>query len=173
MKYDRRIRYYYLRFIRLRGQPHELALGMALGIFAGLMPIIPFQIALAVTIALFFKASKITAALGTWVSNPLNWYFLYYYTYKIGASILGLPRSNYYLESILASAHHGQGALVVVEKTLDAGGAIMGAFLLGGIVLGIIGAIPSYFIFLRLFQFIQVWRKTRREGKIGREQERG
>ena len=30
MKARRRLRYYYLRFIRLRGDPHELALGMAL-----------------------------------------------------------------------------------------------------------------------------------------------
>ena len=173
MKYDRRIRYYYLKFIRLRGQPHELALGMAFGIFAGLMPIMPFQIALAVTLALFFKASKITAALGTWVSNPLNWYFLYYFTYKIGASILGFPQRNHFLESILASAHRGDGVVVVVGKIFGAGGAIMGAFLLGGIILGVLGATPSYFIFLRLFQFIRVWRKKRRERRIGQGQESG
>ncbi len=71
MKFNRQIRYYYLRFIRLRGQPHDLALGMAMGIFCGMLPIIPFQTALAVTLAIFFKGSKITAALGTWVSNPL------------------------------------------------------------------------------------------------------
>ena len=73
MKYSRQIRYYYLRFIRLRGESHELALGLAFGIFAGMMPIMPFQIALAVALALVFKGSKITAALGTWISNPLSW----------------------------------------------------------------------------------------------------
>ena len=173
MKYDRRIRYYYLKFIRLRGQPHELALGMAFGIFAGMMPIMPFQIALAVTLALFFRVSKITAALGTWVSNPLNWYFLYYFTYKIGASILGIPQREHFLQSILASARQGDGALAVVGKIFGAGGAIMGSFLLGGIILGILAATPSYFIFLRLFQFIRVWRKTRRERRIGQGQESG
>ena len=91
MIFERQIRYYYLRFIRLRGDPSELALGMALGVFTGMMPIMPFQIAVAVALALFFKGSKITAALGTWISNPLNWYFLYYANYKLGAFILRLP----------------------------------------------------------------------------------
>ena len=63
--YERQLKYYYIRFLRLRGEPHELALGMAIGVFSGMMPILPFQIALAVTLALLFKTSKITAALGT------------------------------------------------------------------------------------------------------------
>ena len=167
MRYDRRLRYYYLRFIRLRGEPHELALGMAFGIFAGMMPIMPFQIALAVTMALLFKASKITAALGTWVSNPLNWYFLYYFTYKIGAKVLGLSERNHILSSILESARQGEGAMVVIGKIAGAGGAISGALLLGGIILGVLAALPSYIIFLRVFQFIRVWRNKRRNRKFG------
>ncbi|MFB0519881.1 MAG: DUF2062 domain-containing protein [Desulfatiglandales bacterium] len=34
---------YVSEFIRLTGHPHELALGMALGIFTGMLPGIPFQ----------------------------------------------------------------------------------------------------------------------------------
>ena len=170
MKYDRRIRYYYLRFVRLRGEPHELALGMSFGIFAGMMPIMPFQIALAVTMALLFKASKITAALGTWVSNPLNWYFLYYFTYKLGAAILGFKESNKFLPSILESAREGEGALVVIGKIAGAGGAISGSLLVGGIILGTLAALPSYIIFLRVFQFIRVWRRKRRNRKFGQAQ---
>ena len=59
------------------------------------MPILPFQIALAVLLALIFRGSKIAAALGTWISNPLNWYFLYLYSYKIGAAILCLARATF------------------------------------------------------------------------------
>ena len=94
MKFQRQIKYYYLRFIRLRGEPHELALGIAFGVFSGMMPVVPFQTVLAITLSLFFKGSKITAALGTWVSNPLNWYFIYYYSYRLGAWIIGLPEKT-------------------------------------------------------------------------------
>jgi uncharacterized protein (DUF2062 family) len=165
VRFSRQIRYFYLRFIRLRGEPHALALGIALGIFAGMMPIMPFQIALAVTLALLFKGSKLTAALGTWVTNPLNWYFLYYYAYKIGASILGIPGKSKIFSSVMASIRQGEEAIAIIGKIAGAGGTILAAFLVGGFIMGLIAAPPSYFIFLRLFQFIRRWRQDRRERK--------
>ncbi len=162
MKYSRQIRYYYLRFLRLRGEPRELALGTAFGIFAGLMPIMPFQMALAVALALFFKGSKITAALGTWISNPLNWYFIYYYSFKIGASLLGLSSHGKIFASVMASVRQGEEPMVIIGKIIGAGSAMMGSFFLGGLVMALIGAIPSYFIFLNIFQRIQDWRIKRK-----------
>ena len=163
MKLNRLTRYYYLRFIRLRGEPPELALGMAFGIFSGMMPIIPFHMAFSVLLALVFKGSKITAALGTWVSNPLNWYFLYYYNYKIGASIIGLSENNRVFSSVMGSIQRGEGALDIIGKILGAGGAMVAAFLLGGLIMAFIVAPLSYFIFLKLFQFIRDWRRKRKD----------
>ena len=162
MKYSRQIRYYYLRFLRLRGEPHELALGIAFGIFAGLLPIMPFQMALAVALALFFKGSKITAALGTWISNPLNWYFLYFYSFKIGASLLGLSGHGKIFASVMASVRQGEEPMVIIEKIVGAGSAMMASFFLGGLVMALIGAIPAYLIFLNIFQRIRNWRIKRK-----------
>ena len=67
MKYSRQLKYYLLRFTRLRGEPHDLALGLSFGIFSGMLPIMPFQIAFAVMLSLIFKVSKITAIIGTWI----------------------------------------------------------------------------------------------------------
>ena len=149
--------------MRLKGEPHELALGMAIGVFAGMMPIVPFQTALAVTIALFFRSSKITAALGTWVSNPLNWYFLYRYSYKLGGIILGLPEQNKVFSSITDAMSAGEESMVVVGKILGAGSAFVSALLLGGFVMGIVLASPAYFIFLKVFRSIRAWRRSRKE----------
>ncbi len=166
MKLSRLIRYYYLRFIRLRGDPHELALGMSFGIFTGMMPIMPFQMALAVTLALAFKGSKITAALGTWVSNPLNWYFLYYYSHKLGAGVLGATgKQSAMFSAIMLSIRQGEEGMVIAEKMLAAGGLMVGAFLLGGLIMGIVVAVPSYFIFLYVFRRIRAWRTSRKEQK--------
>jgi uncharacterized protein (DUF2062 family) len=165
LKFSRQIKYYFLRLTRLKGEPQELAMGMALGIFSGMLPIMPFQIALAITLALFFRGSKITAALGTWVTNPLNWYFMYYYSYKIGAALLGLPEGNGVISSVMVSIQQNEEALVVIGKIAGAGGTIVAAFLVGGFIMGFTAAIPSYFIFLRLFQFIRRWRRERRERK--------
>ena len=157
MKYNRRIKYYFLKIVRLRGEPRELALGVSFGVFAGMMPIMPFQTALAVTLALFFRASKITAALGTWISNPLNWYFLYYYSHKIGASILGLFIDRGIVSSVMNSIHKGEDVIVVIGKMAGAGSTIITSFIIGGFIMGVVISIPSYFIFLRLFIFIKSW----------------
>jgi hypothetical protein len=169
LKYSRQIKYYYLRFIRLRGDPRELALGAAFGIFAGMTPIMPYQTALAVTLALFFKVSKITAALATWVSNPLNWYLLYRFSYKIGASILGFSEKEGALIALMGSIQQAEGAMVVVGKIAGAGSAIISSFLLGGFVMGLVVAIPSYFMFLRIFRSIRGWREKRRDRKRWRK----
>jgi len=163
-RYVRTVKYLYLRLARLRGHPHDLALGMALGVFAGSMPILPFQTALALFLAFVFRASKITAALGTWVSNPFNWYFLYYYSYKIGAWMLGLPATSGVFHSVMASIHRGEDAWTVFNGIVGAGGGFMAAFLLGGLVLAVVSSIPSYFMFLRIFEYFRAYRdRIRRE----------
>ncbi len=171
MKFSRQIKYYCLRFSRLKGEPHELALGMALGVFAGMIPIVPFQTAFAITLALFFKGSKIAAALGTWVSNPLNWYFLYFYSYKLGAFILGLTEQKALFRSIMAAVRAGEEYMVIVGKIFGAGSSFITAFLLGGVVMGVISATPAYFIFLNMFRSIRKWRRSRKERRNWRNQD--
>lgn len=160
MKSRRLIRYYYLRFIRLRGDPHELALGMAFGIFTGMMPIMPFQMALSVALALIFKGSKITAALGTWISNPLNWYFQYYFSYKLGAWVLGMEGYSAMFTTIMDMVRSEAESMVIVKKIIEAGGLMGAAFLVGGVIMGTVAVLPSYFIFLCIFKRIRLWRDS-------------
>ena len=121
----------------LRGKPHEIALGMAIGVFIGITPTIPLHTILAVSLALLVGGSKLAAALGVWVSNPLSIPFFYYGSYRIGQLVLGLPGINLPDDrSLLAMA--------------SLGGKIVGAMLLGGVILGIIPAIVAYVLTLKL-----------------------
>ena len=163
--YERQLKYYYIRFLRLRGEPHELALGMAIGVFSGMMPILPFQIALAVTLALLFKTSKITAALGTWVSNPFNWYFIYIYDFKLGAYLLGVEGGHEIIKSVMASISRGDEMAVIWGKLFSSGITLVSALLIGGIIIGTVTATPTYFIFLKIFQKIREWRQKRKAEK--------
>jgi uncharacterized protein (DUF2062 family) len=164
MLFNRRFRYIYLRLIRLRGHPHELALGMAFGIFTGMMPIIPFHTIVAVSLSLVFKASKITAAAGVWICNPVTIYLVYKYCYRIGSFILGFDENTKIVGPAVEALNHGE-LLDVVAEILSAGGMVAAAFLLGGIVLGIIFAPPSYFIFFYLFKAFVSWRTSRKLSK--------
>ena len=165
LKYERRLKYYYLRFLRLRGEPHELAFGIAIGVFSGMMPILPVQIIFAVALALLFKASKITAALGTWVSNPLNWYFIYVYDFKLGAYLLGVDGGPEIIKAVTDSINRGDPMSVVWGKLFSSGITLVSALLIGGIIIGVVAAVPSYFLFLKIFQKIREWRLKRKADK--------
>ena len=133
--------------------------------FSGMMPILPFQIALAVALALLFKVSKITAALGTWVSNPLNWYFIYLYDFKLGAYLLGVEGGLDILKSVIASISRGDELAVIWGKLFSSGITLVSTLLVGGILIGIAAATPTYFIFLKIFQKIREWRQKRKAEK--------
>ncbi|MBN1906724.1 MAG: DUF2062 domain-containing protein [Deltaproteobacteria bacterium] len=164
----RQLKYFYLRLLHLKGEPHELALGMAIGVFSGMMPILPFQIALAVALALCFKASKITAAIGTWASNPLNWYFIYLYDYKLGAYLLGLEGGHEIIKKVMAAINRHDEISVIWNTLFSSGAAIVTALLIGGIIIGTITAVPTYLVFIWLFRKIREWRQKRKEKKAAR-----
>jgi uncharacterized protein (DUF2062 family)/uncharacterized protein YjlB len=86
------LRQAYDRFLRIRGNPREIAGGFALGLFVGMSPYLGLHMAIAVLLAACFKWNKIAAATGVWISNPLTAPFLYGATYVAGARFLGLKK---------------------------------------------------------------------------------
>jgi len=160
----RRLRFIYLKGLRLRGHPNELALGMALGIGIGMMPIIPFQTMIAVTLAILFGASKITAAAGTWISNPVTVYHVYKYCYLIGSFILGFDHHAKHLKP-MARAIGQVEYLEVIKIILSGGSKAVATFLLGGIVLGLLAAVPSYVLSYYCFKNLHAWRTSRKSKK--------
>jgi len=134
-------RWWWHEFLRqlgeLRCKPREIALGMAIGVFIGITPTIPFHTILAVSLAVLARGSKLAAAIGVWVSNPLSIPLFYYGSYRIGQLVLGLP-------DLRRPEDH---SLLVMAKL---GGEIVGAMLLGGVILGIIPAVLVYVLTLKL-----------------------
>ncbi len=166
MEFKRRLKYYYLKLTRIKGEPHELALGLACGVFAGLLPVIPLHTVLALVLALLLRCSKITAIIGVWISNPLNWYLLYYANYKLGIWVLRVSEEHRPVAAILAAIQNQEAGKVIMEKMLNAGGILVSAFMLGGVLMGVAGAVPTYFIFLRFFRRVQVWRVNKKEQRF-------
>lgn len=143
----------YLQFIQrlksLNGDPHFIAMGMAVGVFISFTPTIPFHTVLAIAIAYVLNGSKAAAAIGVWVSNPVTIPFFYYGCYKIGRLILGhkIPLNAKY-ETISMLLKQGADVTVVM--------------MIGGIVLGIVPAIVAYFVTRKLAESIRAKRRSTR-----------
>ena len=93
MKIKNRINDFYNRFLSLNGRPEEIARSMALGVFIGVTPTIPFHTALIMVICLLFRQNITAAVLGaTIISNPLTIPFFYLSEYELGRLVLGIIR---------------------------------------------------------------------------------
>jgi len=121
------------RFKRLNGDPHYIALGMAIGVFVAVTPTIPFHTLIALILAFICRASKPAAAIGVWISNPLTIPVFYYGSYKVGMRVMGIC-SPFDENRINISELMNQGFEITV------------AMITGGIILGIIPFFASYWI---------------------------
>lgn len=134
----RGLRHAYKKILRIKSSPHDIALGLALGVFVGLLPIIPFQSILVLALALATRSSKLTALLGTLISNPLNIPFLYFIMYKLGRFFLPETRGRFNPEHL------------TIDDLLQTGWHVFGAMSLGGVLIGIPSAIAAYFLAFHL-----------------------
>ena len=126
----------------LQGDPHYIALGMAIGVFIGVTPTFPFHTALALSLAFAFRASKPAAVLGVWFGNPLTMPFFYLGSYKIGMLILGnsVPFDIKYTS---------------IPELLNLGLDVTVALIVGGALLGLPPAAGAYFITRKIFTTIR------------------
>lgn len=66
----KKAREFYDRFISLKGNPRSIAMGMAIGVFVGVTPTIPFHTVIIVFLILISRQNLTAALLGAWITNP-------------------------------------------------------------------------------------------------------
>jgi uncharacterized protein len=132
----------YKKFLGIRGNPHEIAAGFALGIFVGMSPTMGGQTAIALFFALLLKWNKVSSVIGVWISNPFTAPFIYSFTYFIGSKILGFIKiSGVAIGSGKPSEMSANG---LYNMLLKAPG-IFWALIIGGIVIGLPLALAGYY----------------------------
>ena len=165
------IRYYYIRFIRLQGDPEFLARGTALGVFIGITPTIPFHTVLALTISYIFRASRIATLLATVaVSNPITFFFQYYFSWRIGTWLTGSDLSWDRINAVLEILISHSGFKAGISALGSLGWSTIISLVLGGCLLAAPFALISYIFSLRFFSIIKNKREKR---KLKRDQSGG
>lgn len=79
------------RVLHADDPPHNLALGMAIGVFVTFTPTIGAQMSLVVFLAWLFRANKVVGVPLVWITNPATIVPIYYPCYVVGRVLLGEP----------------------------------------------------------------------------------
>lgn len=77
------------RILHAGDPPHQLALGIAVGMFVTFTPLIGFQMMLSVFLAWLLRANKLVGIPLVWISNPFTIIPIYYPCYRLGCVLLG------------------------------------------------------------------------------------
>jgi uncharacterized protein len=142
--FQRYWRYFYLRLLRLRGNPEAIARGLAMGVFTGCFPFFGLQTLLAILLAIVFKGNKIAAAAATWISNPLTSVPIFAFNFHIGTLIIG--GRDFAFDQLDFKS---------VSKVIDLGANFAITLLLGSLIVGSIASFCTYIISLRLIKKLQ------------------
>ena len=140
------IREFVERAKTLQGDPHYIAMGMAIGVFVSITPTVPFHTIIAIALAFILKGSKPAAALGVWFCNPITIPFFYLGCYQVGMLILNKPISF-------------DAKFKTIQELMTLGWDVTVAMIIGGLVLGIIPGIMAYLITHKIFTKIRMRKK--------------
>ena len=137
-----RLKELFVRIKKLQGDPRYIATGMAIGVFVGVTPTIPFHTLIAIALAFVFRGSKPAAAIGVWFANPITIPLFYIGSFKLGTLILNKPIPfDEKFESITALMTLG------LDVTI--------AMIVGGAILGILPAVIAYILTYRIMTTVR------------------
>lgn len=156
-----------LRFVRHRilhvdDSPERTARGIAVGLFAGFLPLFGLQMIVACLIAACSRANKIMAMLISWFSNPLTAFIIYYPCYRLGSLLLARSGKPQYgaeqLEQIIEGTFASDNILTHFftaefwKQVWSVTTSVGLETLIGGIILGLISAKLGYWLSLYIIR---------------------
>jgi len=118
----------------------------AVGLFVAFIPV-PFQMLLAALAAIVIRVNMPISVALVWVSNPLTMPPLFYFAYKLGAWVLGVPALDFNFE---LSFEWLEERLVLIWEPF-----LLGCFLVGSF-LALVGGVGMRYLWR--YHVVQNWK---------------
>lgn len=126
----------------IQDSPHRIALGMAVGLWVAWTPTVGLQTFIVLPIVWATRANPLAAILGIYLSNPLTFLPMYWVEYQVGAMFMSDTPTI--AEFSQEPPENGQPGEPIAFTNI--GWQMWIAMWIGGILLGIVTAIPGYFV---------------------------
>jgi uncharacterized protein (DUF2062 family) len=150
--------------LMLDDTPHSIALGAAIGLFVGLTPTGGIQMLLVMLIAFAtnwaFRFNRIAALIAVYVSNPLTTVPIFWFNYRVGTLFFAETVSWDEFKRLFRYHNFADWWQSLKEMFVIVGMPL----LVGSCVVGLLTALISYPIVLRLADQVQRHRREHRHG---------
>jgi uncharacterized protein (DUF2062 family) len=128
----RTVKYFVLLFVRKEDSPENIAHGLAMGIFVGFLPIIPFQTVFILLLCTIFKTNKLAGVIGSTVlTNPLSAMPVFYAQHFLGRIFI-LHDFSYdkfkhlFFHFSISEVNEVGREILIMAKMVSIGGLILG-----------------------------------------------
>ncbi|HBE01227.1 MAG: hypothetical protein A2096_13335 [Spirochaetes bacterium GWF1_41_5] len=131
----------------------QIAMGSALGMFVGLLPIMGIQTIVVLPLAIFFRVNKIASVLFIWVTNVFTFIFIYSFNYWVGIIFL----KHFFPASSFLKMHQFQKFLLDInlQTALRYGTRLFLPLLTGSFLVAFVGAVLTYFSVVIVFRIFR------------------
>jgi uncharacterized protein (DUF2062 family) len=153
----------YFKLMRHPGTPESVGRGVAVGLFSAFITPLG-QMPLALLLALPLRGAKGAAVLSTWVTNPLNMPVVYPVQCYLGSFIIGNPLSYEEIKLLVLNVLHNPS----METWWSLGGELVASFLAGGVLFGLLSAVPGYFLTIEMVRRYRARKIKRKEFRMNR-----
>ncbi len=162
MRYNRIGKYYYLRFLRLKGDPYSLAFGTAIGVFVGITPTIPLHTAIILVLTFMTRTSTIAGVLSSWlICNPLTYIPIYYFSTVVGNALTPYELNWQMIQEVVQALSSSKSIALSFDILVGLGFEALAVLIVGGCVLALPFALVSYYISLYTFLKIRAKRQAK------------
>ena len=142
--------------------PHRIALGLALGIFIGVLPIMGIQMVVVTLVAIPLRGNLKAAIAGVWISNPVTFIPMYWSYYRFG--LLFTPSRRISWDHFYATMMRYSDWDEFLETSTD----ILVPMWIGAGILAVVFAIPTYLFTYRFVIRYRALRARRRARRVQR-----
>lgn len=133
----------WLRFYRLRGSPHHIALGFSLGVYVCWVPLFGFHTFLMLLLCWALRGNYIAGFMGTFVGNPLTFPFMWWASYSVGRVLMpGLASKHDPDFAIMGYLDMRNFIMELTDNLLD----LVIIATPGGLVVGLVAMVPNYLL---------------------------
>lgn len=138
--WKRKLIYLYAKIVRDDGSPSYIARGWAIGMFIGCVIPMSAQLVISIPLSFVLRGSKIGAALGTFITNPVTVLFIYPAQCWVSNKIIG---GDLTWEATEKAAR----GIVKLDFSgfLHLGGDLIASFFIGGFLLAAVCTPITYF----------------------------